>query len=81
MENSSALAVKKVESAFLVAFGLDPERKLSELEYNTSPEWDSVAHMVLVTALEEEFDCMLEMDDILDMSSYAKAVEIMGKYA
>ena len=81
MENSNALTVKKVNSAFLVALGLDPDRQLSELEYNSSPEWDSVAHMALVAALEQEFDCMLEMDDILDMSSYAKAVEIMGKYA
>ena len=27
-----------------------------ELEYNTIPEWDSVAHMTLIAALEEAFD-------------------------
>ena len=49
--------------------------------YNDFPGWDSVAHMTLVAALEQEFDCMLEMDDILDMSSFSAAVEIMKKYA
>jgi acyl carrier protein len=37
--------------------------------------------MTLIAALETEVDCMLEMDDILDMSSFSKAVEIMKKYA
>lgn len=51
----------------------------SELIYNDYPGWDSVGHMTLVAALEEKFDCMLEMDDILDMSSYAKVCEIMSR--
>lgn len=50
-----------------------------ELIYNDYPGWDSVGHMTLVAALEEKFDCMLEMDDILNMSSYAKVCEIMTR--
>lgn len=50
------------------------------LVYNQSAGWDSVAHMTLVAAIEEKFDCMLDMQDILDMSSFAKCVEIMRKY-
>ena len=37
--------------------------------------------MMLVAGLEEAFDCMLDMEDILDMSSYDKALNIMAKYA
>jgi len=48
--------------------------------YNEYPGWDSVAHMMIVAALEAEFDCMMDMQDILDMSSFGTAVEIMGKY-
>lgn len=79
MEDQSAM--EKVASAFRAALSLDDDTNLSDLEYNSSPEWDSVAHMSLVAALEQEFDCMLDMEDILDLSSYAKVVEIMGKYA
>ena len=48
--------------------------------YQETKNWDSIAHMTLVAGLEEAFDCMLDTDDILDMSSFNKAVEIMAKY-
>ena len=51
------------------------------LVYNQYPGWDSVAHMALVAGLEAAFDCMLDMQDILDMSSFQKSVEIMRKYS
>ena len=51
-----------------------------DLKYNSIPKWDSTAHMILITALEDEFDIMLDTDDIIDMSSVAKAKEILMKY-
>lgn len=51
-----------------------------EMQYNNFPKWDSLAHMALVAAIESDFDCIMETDDILDMSSFAKAVEIVKKY-
>jgi acyl carrier protein len=53
---------------------------LVALTYNQFPGWDSVAHMSIIAALEDEFDCMLNTGDIIDMSSFEKAVEIMEKY-
>lgn len=70
----------RVFAQFVDVLGLDSSASRAELIYNEHPGWDSVAHMTLVAALETEFDCMLEMDDILDMSSFSKAVEIMQKY-
>lgn len=49
------------------------------LIYNEYEGWDSIGHMTLVGELENKFDCMLEMDDILDMSSFNKIVEIMER--
>lgn len=57
---------------------LPEERKI--LVYSEYEGWDSVAHMTLVASLEEKFDCMLDMDDIIDMSSFDKSVEILKKY-
>lgn len=71
----------KVRRAFAAVLNLPDDFITAELIYNQYPGWDSVAHMALVAALEEQFDCMLEMDEILDMSSYAKVVEIMAKHA
>lgn len=36
--------------------------------------------MVLVAELENIFDVMLDTDDIIDMSSFEKAKEILTKY-
>jgi hypothetical protein len=36
--------------------------------------------MGLVAALEETYEIMLETDDIIDMSSVAKAKQILAKY-
>lgn len=64
---------------FCDVFSAPEDVDKGELNYNDYPGWDSVGHMTLVAALEEKFDCMLEMDDILDMSSYTKVCTIMSR--
>jgi len=71
----------KIKKVFLEVIGANPDESRAAIVYSEIPGWDSVAHMALIAALEQEFDCMLDMDDIIDMSSYDKAVEIMAKYA
>ena len=70
----------RVFEVFRGALSLPEDVNKAELVYNEYPGWDSVAHMTLVAALEEAFDCMMEMQDILDMSSFDKSVEIMTRY-
>ena len=56
------------------------EDKLSGLQYQGVELWDSVGHMSLVAALEDEFDIMIDTDDIIDLSSFEKGKEILAKY-
>lgn len=71
---------EKIQKIFQDVIGVDPSVDRAVIVYSEIPGWDSVAHMSLIAALEQEFDCMLDMDDIIDMSNYDKAVEIMAKY-
>ena len=71
----------RVLSAFKESFDLDDGTDTSKLVYQEYPAWTSVGHMILVAALELEFNTMLDTDDILDMSNFDKAVSIMSKYA
>ena len=50
------------------------------LKYNEIPEWDSIGHMSLISALEEEYKISLETDDIVDLSSFKKGIELLKKY-
>jgi acyl carrier protein len=70
----------KLIKVFADSLGVKEEIITDELQYNSIPEWDSVAHMSLVAELEDAFDIMLDTDDIIDMSSPAKAKEILTKY-
>lgn len=59
---------------------LDPSQVTDELQYNSIPEWDSVAHMALIAELEDAYNVMLDTDDIVAMSSVGRIREILGKY-
>ena len=69
----------KYNSAFTESFGVD-ESLLVDLEYESVMEWDSVGHMGLIAEIEEAFDIELEMDDVIDFSSYVKGKDILKKY-
>ena len=51
---------------------------LETLEYQGIESWDSVGHMGLIAAIEDEFDIMMETDDIIDLSSFKKGMEILS---
>ena len=51
-----------------------------DVRYQEVDGWDSIAHMALVAEIEDRLGIMLETDDVIDMSSFRKAVEIVGKY-
>ena len=71
---------EKYNRAFMENFSVDESTLGDKLEYNTIPEWDSIGHMSLIASLEEAFDIMLEIDDVIDFSSYNKGKEILKKY-
>jgi acyl carrier protein len=58
---------------------LSPTTDRRPLAYNQTPKWNSLGHMSLVAAIETEFDIILETDDILAMSDFAKALEIVDR--
>ena len=63
---------EKYDQAFIDSFSIDAIDLNDNLEYNSIQTCDSVWHMGLIANLEEQFDIMMEMDDIIDFSSYQK---------
>lgn len=70
---------EKYVNAYVEALEIAPE-DAPALVYGQSAAWDSVGHMALVAGLEDAFDIMIEMDDIIDLSSFEKGKEILRKY-
>ena len=71
--------LEKLAKVFADTFGIS-EAETKGLQYQGIEAWDSVGHMTLVAAIEDDFDIQLDTDDIIDMSSFEKAQEILGKY-
>lgn len=72
--------VEKLNNILLDIF---PSLKLSELNDNLNKNnvdgWDSVHQLSIVSSLEDSFDIMLDVEDILKVDSYAHIKEILIK--
>jgi acyl carrier protein len=67
-------------SVFISALGIAEDSAFDSLEYNSIDEWDSIGHMRLVSAIETKYDIMLDTDDVLGMSTFKIAQEIVEKH-
>ena len=72
--------LEQLRSVFVESLGIDAAQVNDELRYNSIPQWDSTAHMILIAQLEQSFNLMLDTDDIIDMSSFAQAKALLAKY-
>lgn len=71
---------EKYQDIFTKSLSIDSKKFNENLKYNEIQEWDSIGHMSLMSALEEDFGITMETDDIVDFSSYKKGIEILKKY-
>lgn len=71
---------EKYNKAFEETFGLLSEEVNESLDMKNTEDWDSVGHIRLVTAIEDSFDIMFEMEDILGFTSYENGKQILKKY-
>ena len=70
----------KLRDIFADALDATKDQISDTTAYSEFPNWDSVAHMALIAAIEESFDIMIDAEDVIDMSSFAKAKQIVSKY-
>ena len=70
-----------LKAAFAEGLGLPLDLlNWTSLAYRSIPEWDSVAHMQVVAEIEDAFDIMLEIDDVIGMSSFEVTKSILTHY-
>jgi len=77
---NDAVSEDKVVAVFAQVLSIPADSINDDLRYATIPQWDSIAHMSVIAALEEAFGVMIDMDEVIDMSSVGKAREILRKH-
>ena len=70
---------EKMKSIFAEVFGIDEGTIVDDLAYASIAQWDSVAHMAMVAEVEDQFDIMLDTDDITEMSTFQISVDIVSR--
>lgn len=71
--------LEKYNRVFVESFDISVD-ELPELTYQSIDNWDSVGHMGMIASLEDEFQIVFEMDDIIDFSSYEIGKQLLMKY-
>ena len=71
--------LESYQESFKKLFDVD-NSTLVTLMYQGIPEWDSISHMELMTILENTFSIEMDIDDIIDFSSFESGKKILAKY-
>jgi acyl carrier protein len=66
-----------VSGIFEKVFGIEPSEFSLELVPEDVLRWDSLGHMTLVMELEDAFGVHFEVDEITEMSSARKVLEVL----
>jgi acyl carrier protein len=54
------------------SLGLPDDQDLRPISYGQTPEWDSVAYLQMMAAIEEAFGIELATDDVTQMTDYER---------
>lgn len=68
---------EQLRAVFVESLQLDDDVDVENLKYRDIEAWDSVGHMALIAAIEDEFDVQFETDQVIDMSSFKVAVDMV----
>jgi len=71
---------EKYNKVFVDCFSVSETILDEKFVYQCIPAWDSVGHMGMIAALEDTFDIMMDMDDIVDFESYTVGIDKLKNY-
>lgn len=69
--------IERYDQVFCEIFSVDPSKLDDSFTFAGTEEWNSLAHMELIAALEDEFDVMLDPEEITHFGSYEHGKEIL----
>lgn len=72
--------LEKLNNIFCEVFSVEASALNGEFDKNSVEGWDSVRQLSLTSSVEDEFDIMLDAEDILEFTSYNNAKLILAKY-
>ncbi len=78
-EREKMTNLEKYNKIFVDVLGVNEKDLNDSFTFKGVPQWDSVAHLSLISELEDSFDVMFESEDILHYGSYENGKKILEK--
>ena len=72
--------LEKYNQVFCEVLNTSKDFLNEKFTFKDVPQWDSVAHLTLISELEDAFDIMFDSEDILHYGSYENGKRILSKY-
>jgi len=72
--------IERYKKVFIETFKVSEKDLINGFASQNIDKWDSVAHLKLISELENEFDIMLDTDDLLELNSFEIGKKILIKY-
>ena len=72
--------IEKYKDIFVRVLDVSPEALNEHFTFKDVEQWDSVAHLSLISELEDAFDVLFDSKDILHYGSYLNGIEILKRY-
>lgn len=72
--------IEKLNHIFCEVFSIEESVLNSEFNNCSVEGWDSIHQLSLTSSIEDEFDIMLDAEDILEFTSYDNAKAVLAKY-
>jgi acyl carrier protein len=69
--------LERLRNVFRNSLQLPEDMDFFAVRYGETAGWDSVAHMGLVAEIEQAFDVMFTTEQVIDMSSFEKAQDLL----
>ena len=76
----SSNADKKLKTILAKVLLIDESKVSDEMSRKTVKEWDSMAHLMLVTEIETAFEVTLDDDDIMEIQTVADIKKTLQKH-
>ena len=76
MDNNNTIK-DRVYNTISTSLGIDITVITDDLSVGSIPEWDSLAHVALIAAVEKEFNLQFEIDQVFELEEVEDFVEIV----
>ncbi|MBQ1026046.1 acyl carrier protein [Micromonospora sp. C95] len=72
------LVSDRLRRVFIAALELEEDVEVLELRHGGHPRWDSLGHLALLVAIEDEFEVEIDSEQLISIDSFPMALKILA---